>query len=138
MQMAFNDRVSILIIDDDPDDREMMTSLIQEEASLYDISFAETGDKATVYLSSLNTEQLPKLIIIDYYMPVITGLDLLRSIKATEQLRHIPLVIYTNSFYPLYKGKCMAAGASLYLPKSSSFEGCREDIKKILSYCLID
>jgi two-component system chemotaxis response regulator CheY len=89
-------RPYIVLIDDDQDDLEMLNVLLEEhgvrtrifESGYSAISFFENGK---------DFAEFPSLIIVDYNMPLINGLDTLIRIKELENVNHIPVVIYSTT-----------------------------------------
>jgi CheY-like chemotaxis protein len=53
-------------------------------------------EKAKVYI------ELPSLIIMDYSMPLMNGLEALIKIKRVGRINHIPFLIYTTTINPLF------------------------------------
>src|SRR5690242_2142023 len=114
---------SILVIDDDADDSNFITDAINEISSSYETTCMDKGDKAVAYLNSLSSPSLPSLIILDYNMPIYTGLDVLKAVKTNTHTQHIPVAIYTHSRFPRHMQECLEAGAVTYLGKSSHING---------------
>lgn len=86
----------IIIAEDDADDRLLLQDALVENG-LTDIktSFAEDGDELLSMLNGNNV--LPDLIMLDLNMPRKDGRQSLREIKSDDQLRHIPIIIFTTS-----------------------------------------
>jgi len=84
----------ILVVDDDPDIRDSIASALEIEG--YPVLMAENGKVALDLLLSLreNEDELPRCIMLDLMMPVMTGEEFLTAIKDNhEELRHIPIVV---------------------------------------------
>ena len=128
--------LTILIVEDDLDDAEIIRETISEVDAAYAISCVDTGSKVIGYLAALKAEDLPALVILDYNMTPLTGIDVLNVLKGEERYRHIPVVIYSSSAFPRFREECLQAGACAYLTKSSSVQQVRDDIRLALSYCL--
>jgi len=105
---------TILVIEDDA----LNTALFKEilTARGYKLLIAETGRKALAMLG----ETRPDLIVMDIVVPEISGLDLIRMIKADEARRSIPIVAVTSLPARLYKAEIMAAGCDAYVAKPLS------------------
>ena len=97
----------ILVVDDDPDVTEYMTSFLGDEG--YEMASAEN---ATVALSKIEEFQ-PDAILIDVLMPGRSGLDLLVTIRRDPRWCDIPLVVVTGNDKILeddcqsYLGSCL-------------------------------
>lgn len=81
--------MSILIVDDQPDFRVMLTTFLEDSG--YTIQCAGNGRDALAYLSRCS--DLPRLILLDVAMPVMTGWDFLRAQQSNAALRSIPVVV---------------------------------------------
>lgn len=84
----------ILVVDDDPDIRDSIASALEIEG--YKVLMAENGQVALDLLISLqaNNHELPRCIMLDLMMPVMTGEEFLDVIKDKhEDLRNIPIVV---------------------------------------------
>lgn len=87
---------SILLVEDRDEDIEFMHLAIKE-ISEYKIfaEIARTGTEAIQYLEA-NTNR-PDFIILDWNLPDMTGLDVLKNIKGNIKLRRIPVIILSTS-----------------------------------------
>ncbi len=82
----------ILVVDDDPDIRESIASVLEIEG--YPVLMAENGKAALDLLFSLNQSELPRCIILDFMMPVMSGEEFLKALQlANENLKGIPVVV---------------------------------------------
>ncbi len=88
--------------DDDPDDRMLMKQALAENGLSNTIEFVENGADLLDYLnmkgkySSAETTR-PGLILLDLNMPKMDGREALRLIKASADLRRIPVIVLTTS-----------------------------------------
>jgi CheY-like chemotaxis protein len=92
---------TILYIDDDPDDREILISAVTESNSGYKVVEAENGLKGLDYLNRVKQDGgLPCLIILDLNMPVLDGRQTLHRIRQDSSFQKVPVVLYTSSNNP--------------------------------------
>lgn len=108
---------SVLLIDDDIDDRMIFGEVLKELAP--DIIYHEAinGEDA---LLKLNDDIVPDLIFVDLNMPRIDGKQFLAELQQQEHLKHIPVVIYTTSSHESDKKETRELGASYFLTKPNS------------------
>ncbi|MFX1702364.1 response regulator [Chitinophaga sp. CC14] len=108
---------SVLLIDDDIDDRMIFGEVLKELAP--DIIYHEAinGEDA---LFKLNNNLVPDLIFLDLNMPRIDGKQFLAEIRQQDHLKHIPVVIYTTSSHESDKKETRELGASYFLTKPNS------------------
>jgi two-component system, response regulator len=94
--------ISILMADDDPDDRMLMKQALAENDLPNTIEFVENGADLLDYLNKkgkflLEKTTRPGLILLDLNMPKMDGREALRLIKSNPDLRRIPVIILTTS-----------------------------------------
>jgi len=93
---------TILLADDDPDDREMACEALEESSLANPMIQVEDGEELMEYLRGEgryadNAPDLPGLILLDLNMPRMDGREALAQIKQDERLRRIPVVVLTTS-----------------------------------------
>ena len=117
----------ILIVDDDPAFVHLLTNLIA--------SFGETPIttmEGANFFSIIEKETID-LILLDIYMPIVSGLTLINQIKKHEVYRHIPVIMITGSDDMNLMTECFEAGASDFLFEN---EINAKRIEKSIRYCL--
>lgn len=102
---------TILIIDDSPDYRTDLADMLRFEK--YYILEAENG----LVGLQLIRHFLPDLIICDVDMPVMNGIDVLKTVKTDPTCAKIPFVVTTGRTDPLTKQAVLDLGADTYLTK---------------------
>lgn len=101
----------ILIVEDNTLVQEVYTSALQTLDC--DVVAAENGDEAMAYAR----EETPDLIIMDIMLPGVSGLDLVRRMKADAALRDVPIIVVTTKAAAGDQREIHEAGADGYLPK---------------------
>lgn len=81
----------ILIIDDDEGIHETLSTALELEG--YETVIAKNGQMAMNLLSTWGNHELPDLVILDYWMPVMNGEEFNQKLKATPRFSHIPVVM---------------------------------------------
>ncbi|MFH1339045.1 MAG: response regulator [Candidatus Omnitrophota bacterium] len=103
--------VRILIVDDDPDIRDVLKLTLAEED--YSVLEAEDGEEA---LKIINSKPLD-LVILDYKIPKLDGRQVLRLVKSDLLLRHLPIIMLTGKGELEDKVGGLDAGADDYITK---------------------
>jgi CheY-like chemotaxis protein len=83
--------LSVLVAEDDDDIRELVCELIHEHIGC-EVHAARNGREAIAMLRDLR-DRAPRLILLDWMMPEMSGADLLESLRADDVLAAIPVVI---------------------------------------------
>ena len=95
--------IRILMAEDDPDDRMLSQDALREARLLNGLHFVEDGEELMDYLlrrgrfADPSSSPRPGLILLDLNMPRKDGREALEEIKASPQLRRIPVVVLTTS-----------------------------------------
>ncbi|MCD0487621.1 response regulator [Pedobacter sp. MC2016-14] len=105
-----SDQQSILIVDDEKDIRKYIKSIFKSSYLIYEAENGEDGLK-------IAGEKLPDLIITDFKMQGIDGIELCEKIKADPALSYIPVILLTASSSQDLKLKSMQGGADDYIGK---------------------
>ena len=121
---------SFFLIDDDTDDTDLFQSLLSEVAPQVRFDAAENGLEAIEKLTSASIP-LPDLIFLDLNMPKMNGKECLSLLKQNEQLRHIPVIMYTTSSQSKDIEETMLNGAICFIVKPSSLIELRNIIAAI-------
>lgn len=108
---------SILIADDDEDDRLFLEHAFHHH-DFHDIAMFADATEVLRYLET--TSVLPQIMVSDFNMPVITGLDLLTKVKQSERLRSIKVYILSTSDQEILMNRCLKVGAAGYYVKPNS------------------
>lgn len=132
--------ITILMADDDDEDR-MLTKEAWEESRLAnDLRFVEDGEELMEYLEHRGKYTDPKdsprpgLILLDLNMPRKDGREALRDIKASAELKRIPIVVMTTSRAEEDVLRSYDVGASSYIAKPVTFDGLVKVVRQLGSY----
>lgn len=132
--------ISILVADDDPDDRMMIQEAFTENRIANQIAFVEDGEQLMAYLrregpfAELKETPYPGIILLDLNMPKKDGREALRELKADQELRRIPIIVLTTSQAEEDIVRTYGDGVSSFITKPVSFEGLVEAVRVICQY----
>ena len=101
----------ILLVEDNPQNRYLMTFLLESNGHTVDV--AEDGEQALAMLE----KSVPDLILMDMQLPKVDGYEATRRIKADERLRVVPLVALTAHSMKGDRAKAIDAGCDAYVTK---------------------
>jgi len=132
--------ITILLADDDPDDRKLTHDAFMENRLANEFHAVEDGEELLDYLyrrgkyESLRGEPLPGLILLDLNMPRKDGREALKEIKADPDLRRIPIVVLTTSKAEEDIVRSYDLGVNSYVTKPVTFKSLVELIKVLGRY----
>ena len=103
---------TVMVVDDDADIRDAVRELLEQEG--YAVITAADGQEALDEL-----ERNPELdaVLMDLMMPRMDGHEAIRQIRAQERFHDLPIIAITAKTMQGARERCMAAGASEYVPK---------------------
>ena len=132
--------ITILMADDDPEDRMLAKEALDQARVANDFRFVEDGEELMDYLyqrgkytDSINSPR-PGLILLDLNMPKKDGRETLKEIKDDHYLRRIPVVILTTSKAEEDIYRTYDIGASSFVTKPVTFEGLVDVMKGLATY----
>jgi CheY-like chemotaxis protein len=132
--------ITILMADDDADDRLMAQEALAEARLANALHCVEDGEELLEYLgrrgqyAALSQAPLPGLILLDLNMPKKDGREALQEIKADPALRRIPVVVLTTSKAEEDILRSYDLGVSSFIVKPVAFEALVEVMKTLGRY----
>jgi CheY-like chemotaxis protein len=131
--------ITILMAEDDADDRVLARDAMQESRSANHLRFVEDGQELMDYLTrsgmyAKREAPRPGLILLDLNMPRKDGREALREIKNDPDLRHIPVVVLTTSKTEEDVARAYDLGANSFITKPVTFDGLVEIVRTIDKY----
>lgn len=116
----------VLVIEDD----KLLRDAIVKKLSLDGLSVkvAASGSEALEWLDQ--TELLPGVVWLDYYLPDVNGMDFVKAVKDNPKLVEMPIVVVSNSASASVVEKMIQLGVQEYLLK---VDRKLEDIVKIVT-----
>ena len=116
----------VFIVDDDPDDRQLILDAFLETNPTIDCVFIENGVQLMKTLNTSDPQNFPSLILLDLNMPGMMGLHVLKEIRSNKSFSHIPTIILTTSTFAHDESSSYKLGASCFLQKPQTFGGLME------------
>ena len=127
----------ILLVEDNAAHAELLTRNLERCVSVDAIHCVRDGEMALNYLfrrgeyADPETSPRPKLILLDLHLPKIDGLEVLRAIRACEELESVPVFIVTTSSAAKDVNEAQAGLADRFLVKPLSPESFRMALEDI-------
>ena len=132
--------MTILVAEDDEDDRMLMQDALEENRLANDLHFVCDGEELMDFLlhrgeySDPTTAPRPSLILLDLNMPRKDGREALKEIKSDPNLRQIPIVVLTTSKAEEDILRTYDLGVSSFISKPVIFDSMVQIIKALGKY----
>jgi len=132
--------ITILVADDDADDRMLIKDAFEEARLNNEVHFVEDGEQLLSYLrregdyANMASEPYPGIILLDLNMPRKDGREALREIKADAELKRIPVVVLTTNRAEEDIIRTYGLGVSSFITKPVTFEGLVDVVKALNDY----
>jgi len=121
---------SIFLIDDDADDREIITSALTEIDPAVECVTATNGREALNRI--ISAPMKTDLVILDLNMPLMNGKEFLKEIQNRKLLSDVPVVVFTTTLDPVTIEEIKALGVAGYHTKPENYEKLIGTLKNVL------
>jgi len=135
--------VEILLVEDNPQDAELMIRALRKQNLANQIHIAEDGAEALDFIfckgqySDRDFSKSPKVIFLDLKLPKISGLEVLQEIKSNPLTRTLPVVVVTSSRENPDIKKAYELGVNSYVVKPVNFDDFLKAMSQIGLYWLL-
>ena len=120
---------SVLYVEDNATNLALVELLIARRGDLKMLS-AITGRKGI----EMANEQLPVVILMDIQLPDMSGIDVLKYVRANPATTHIPILALSSDAFPLQIKKAVEAGFFRYLTKPFNIDELNDALDACLSF----
>jgi CheY-like chemotaxis protein len=131
-----SDDVTILLVEDNPDDEELCVRALRRSQIKNEIVVAHDGVEAVEYLLDQNAGERPHLVLLDLKLPRLDGLQVLERLRADPRTHTTPIVVLTTSDEQRDLIESYNLGANSYIRKPVDFTQFSEAIRAIGVYWL--
>ena len=122
----------IILVEDNPDDERLTLRALRKANVANEILIARNGEEALTLV--LNADPLPSVILLDLKLPKISGLEVLRQIRANKRTRFLPIVVLTSSSEDRDIIESYNLGANSYVCKPVEFDRFTEAVSQLGLY----
>jgi CheY-like chemotaxis protein len=124
----------IVLVDDDPDDQEMIERIIKKMSLKNEIKHFTDGEQVYEYLKT--TKEHPFIVICDINMPIINGLELKTLIDKDPvmKLKSIPFVFLSTAANPEQVAEAYKLSVQGFFLKGQSYDVLRSSLRRIIEY----
>ena len=136
-------KIDILLIEDNENDAELAIMALQKNHVAKFITHLTDGEEALDFLfgqgqyAGRNTDNKPRVILLDLKMPKVSGLEVLEQLKSNELTKKIPVVMLTSSKEHPDVEKSYSLGANSYIVKPVDFDSFSKVVNDLGIYWLL-
>jgi two-component system phosphate regulon response regulator PhoB len=108
------DQPRVLVVEDEPAQREVLAYNLEAEG--FKVAKAETGDEALLLVE----EETPDIIVLDWMLPGVSGIEVCRRVKSKSETRSIPIIMLSARSEEVDRVRGLETGADDYVIKPYS------------------
>lgn len=138
-----NNEIEILLVEDNIHDAELTIRALKKVNLANNLVHVQDGEAALDFVfgrgqfADRNTQQRPKVVLLDIKMPKVDGIEVLRQIKSDEATKTIPIVVMTSSREEQDIVTSYRLGVNSYVVKPVNFEAFAKAVSDLGLYWLI-
>jgi two-component system response regulator len=135
--------VEILLVEDNPQDAELMIRALRKQNLANQIHIAEDGAEALDFIfcngkyADRDFSKSPKVIFLDLKLPKVSGLEVLQELKSNPLTRTLPVVVVTSSRENPDIKRAYELGVNSYVVKPVNFDDFLKAMSQIGLYWLL-
>jgi CheY-like chemotaxis protein len=135
--------VEILLVEDNPHDRELTLRALQKNNLANKVQIAVDGAEALDFIFAQGKYQdrevnnPPRVILLDLKLPKVSGVEVLQKIKSDPLTKMIPVVVLTSSREDRDIEKCYQLGVNSYIVKPVDFQQFMTAVSELGLYWLL-
>lgn len=126
--------MTILVAEDDADDRLLIQTAFEEKGYTDKLHFVENGIELISYLEANKNNGTSLIILLDLNMPKKDGREVLQELKQHHLFKRIPIVVFTTTKNEKEITRCYELGANTYIIKPTTFDELLFIVEQIHSY----
>jgi two-component system, response regulator len=133
----------ILVVEDNPNEEALILRAFKKYNLSSQITVVRDGAEAIDFVfcqgvyKDRDPEDLPQLILLDINLPKLSGLDVLRRLRANERTRLLPIIMLTSSVEEQDLLESYRSGANSYVQKPIQYDQFLESIRQLGMYWLL-
>lgn len=129
--------LEILFVEDHPGDALLVGECFRRASCAVNLSHVKHGEECMAFLEKMEpyaNAPNPQLLLVDLYMPVMSGHELIEALLEDWRFRHLPIVILTTEADEYWVREMYALRCNSYIVKPWSLEELQDVVKMICRY----
>ncbi|MFO0773746.1 MAG: response regulator [Nitrospiraceae bacterium] len=135
-------QADILLVEDSPEDLELTLRALSKHPRQPHVAVARDGAEALEFLQATGRyadrahHALPRVVLLDLKLPLVSGIEVLRRIKADPRTARVPVVMLSSSREEPDIATCYALGVNSYIVKPVEFQAFTDAVRQTGTYWL--
>lgn len=135
--------VEVLLVEDNPDDAELTTRVLQKQNLANRLVWLKNGAQALDFVfargayAGRRVDDTPRLLLLDLSLPKVSGLEVLQQVKADPRTRKMPVVVLSSSTQDKDILRTYDLGVNSYVSKPVQFEEFARVVTQLGLYWLL-
>lgn len=135
--------LEILLVEDNPQEAELTIRALKKRTLANHFVHVHDGQEALDFLfgkgnyKDRDVRELPKVVLLDWKLPRLDGIEVLRQLRSSKQTKLIPVVVLTSSSEERDVIEAYQLGANSYIVKPVDFEKFLEVVSNMITYWLL-
>src|SRR5437868_3400163 len=128
---------AILLVEDDPNDVLLVKMAFQKSLPGVRVMVVTNGHEAVQYLkhegayADRNAHPFPEFVLLDLKMPLMSGFELLRWIRAQPVIKRLPVIVFSSSLHEGDAALAYEEGANSFISKPTDFSKLVQMMKSL-------
>jgi len=133
----------ILLVEDNPDDEDLTVRSLRKSGVANEIAVARDGSEAVDFLfcegkhAGRSPETMPAVVLLDLKLPKMSGIDVLKRMRADPRTQYIPVVVLTSSSEDEDMVRSYESGANSYVRKPVNFDAFVQAVSQLGLYWML-
>ena len=132
-----DEKVDIVIVEDDPSDAELITRVFRKHNMVNKIVVLKDGAEALEFFFGSGATDHPKVVLLDLKLPKVNGIEVLQRLKSEDRTKNVPVVILSSSAESQDIRDAYKYGVNSYVTKPIRFEEFAEAVAELRMYWLL-
>jgi two-component system response regulator len=134
---------TILLVEDNADDEQLTIRALERANVANDLFVVRDGAEALAYLfcterySERDPDDAPQVVLLDLRLPKVSGLEVLRAVRANPRTRAQPIVVLTSSDMERDIEEAYELGANSFVTKPVRFQDFTEAVRQVGLYWVL-
>ena len=121
----------VFLIDDDDEEYDILSAALNECCKGIELMYDKNAHSALLRMEQDTAETISEMIFLDWRMPMVSGKEVLTSIRKLPHYSQIPIVVFTGNIDPVYLNEAIELGATFVMQKPFDLTDLYQKLKDL-------